>query len=142
MIHLFDSSDKKKIKTHLNNIIYIASLDGHIDDDEKKCILKIAGKFNVTEDEVLHLIEDKSHIEYHVPVDLEERFEFLYDLMMMIKVDNKIEESELKIFKYMVINLHFDLKKVDEIVNFFIKETNSETDPELMFKDLKKVLLS
>jgi uncharacterized tellurite resistance protein B-like protein len=142
MIHLFDSADKKRIKGHIKNIVHIANLDGIIDEEEQKCIEKIGKRFGITGEEIQHLIKDDSAYDYHAPIDLEERFEFLYDLMMMILADQVIDDNERKIFRYTAINMHFDHKKVDEIMNFFIEEINSKADTEKMFKDFKTLLLS
>lgn len=142
MIHIFDSSDKKRIKSHLKIIIHIANADGRIDEDEQKLVEKISKKFGITEEEIHHLLKNDAAYEYHPPVELEERFEFLYDLMMMMMSDQIIDENELKIFRYTAINLNFNINKIDDIISFFTQELIQENDPEKMFKDFKKIILT
>jgi uncharacterized tellurite resistance protein B-like protein len=142
MIHLFDSSDKKKIKGHLKNIIHIANLDGIIDDNEKNCIEKIGKKFGITTEEIQHVIDDDRSYDYHAPIDLEERFEFLYDLMVMILSDNEVDANELKIFHITAISLNININKIDEITAFLINKVRQKENPELIFKEFKQILLS
>jgi uncharacterized tellurite resistance protein B-like protein len=142
MIHLFDSSDKKKVKGHLKNIIHIANLDGRIDENEKNCIEKIGKKLGITPEEIQHIINDDRSYDYHAPIDLEERFEFLYDLIMMILSDNEIDENELKVFHTAAISLNININKIEEITEFLVEKVKLKEDPELIFKEFKRILLS
>jgi uncharacterized tellurite resistance protein B-like protein len=142
MIHLFDSSDKKKVKGHLKNIIHIARLDGKIDENEKNCIENIGKKLGITPEEIQHIVDDDRSYDYHAPIDLEERFEFLYDLMVMILSDNEVDESELKIFHTTAISLNININKIDEITGFLVEKVRQKEDPELVFKEFKRILLS
>jgi uncharacterized tellurite resistance protein B-like protein len=142
MIHLFDSSDKKKIKGHLKNIIHIANLDGRIDENEKNCIEKIGKKSGITPEEIQHIIDDDKSYDYHAPIDLEERFEFLYELIVMILSDNEVDNSELKIFHTSAISLNIDINMIEEITDFLIHKVRNKENPELIFKEFKQILLS
>jgi uncharacterized tellurite resistance protein B-like protein len=142
MIHIFDSSDKKKIKSHLQNIINIANADGKIDESEKLFIEKAGKKFGITTEEISILLDKKTAHDFHPPVELEERFEFLYDLMMMILADGKIDDSEMKIFKSTIISLSFDHKKSNQITQFFIDMIQNKENPDSALKNFKKLLLS
>jgi len=142
MLHLFDHSDKKKIKSHLKNIIHVANIDGKIDEAEKDLIFNLGKKFGITKEEIEALIKNDSDMAESLPYDLEERFEVLYDIMNMIKANEEIEKSELKIFRSMVLALNFDYKKIDEITNFFMIRVNKHANPEELFKEFKELIFN
>lgn len=142
MLHVFDSTDKKRIKSHLRNLIHLAHIDGHFDDAERAIVQKMATKFGVTNEELEHMIKDEDHFEYHPPVDLEERFELLYDIVMMMLADNELAESELKMFRMCALGLNFNHEKLDELTQYLIEKAPVEKDVEILFKGFKRVILN
>lgn len=141
MLNVFDSSNKRRIKTHLRNLIHIANIDGHFDDSEKAIVTKMAQKFGVTNEELEQMIAEDDHYDYHPPFDLEERFELLYDIFMMITADEQVTDSELRMFKILALGLNINHEKVDTIFQFMIDNATPDADPDELFKGFKKVLL-
>lgn len=81
-------------RTSLSILIELANRDGEIDESERKLIHQIGRAHDHTEDEVNELIENTPAIEYD-KLSSEERFEMLYDLVRLMKVDGKIFDDEI-----------------------------------------------
>jgi len=81
-------------KTSLSILIELANRDGELDASERKLIFQIARAHNHTEEEVNELIENTPTINYE-NLSSEERFEMLYDLVRLMKVDGKIFDDEI-----------------------------------------------
>jgi uncharacterized tellurite resistance protein B-like protein len=141
MLHEFDSTDKKRIKSHLKSIIHLALLDGHFDETEQIIVQKLAMKFGITKAELDQMIEEDENYDYNPPVDLEERFEFLFDFVMMMLADDHVSENELKLLKLLALNLNFNHQKIDNITAFLVEESKKNADPEYVFNGFKKVIL-
>lgn len=81
-------------RTSLAILIELANRDGEIDESEIKLIHQIAKAHNHTEEEVNELIENTPTIDYD-KLSNDERFEMLYDLVRLMKVDGKIFDDEI-----------------------------------------------
>lgn len=80
--------------TSLAILIELANRDGEIDDSELRLINQIGQAHNHTEEEINELIKNTPTIDYDKLTD-DERFEMLYDLVRLMKVDGKIFDEEI-----------------------------------------------
>lgn len=81
-------------KTSLAILIELANRDGEIDESELRLIHHIGQAHNHTEDEINELIKNTPTIDYDKLTN-DERFEMLYDLVRLMKVDGKIFDEEI-----------------------------------------------
>ena len=81
-------------KTSLSILIELANRDGEIDESERKLIHQIGLAHNHTEEEIDDLITNTPSIDYD-KLSSDERFEMLYDLVRLMKVDGKIFDDEI-----------------------------------------------
>jgi uncharacterized tellurite resistance protein B-like protein len=142
MLNIFDSTDKKRVKTHLRSLIHIANIDGHFDESEKEIISTMAQRFGITNEEMEQMIREDDSNDYNPPVDLEERFELLYDIFMIMSADDQLVESELKMFRMLALGLNINHEKIDNVLNFMLEKAGKDSDPEILFKQFKKVLIN
>ncbi len=81
-------------RTSLAILIELANRDGEIDQTERKLISQIGAAHNHTEEEIEEIIKNTPTIDYDL-LTSEERFEMLYDLVRLMKVDGKIFDDEI-----------------------------------------------
>ena len=81
-------------RTSLAILIELANRDGEIDESELKLIRQIGHAHNHTEDEINEIINNSPTIDYN-KLTSDERFEMLYDLVRLMKVDGKIFDEEI-----------------------------------------------
>ncbi len=132
LFDLFVSSEKKKGKSHLKNLMAMAMADGKLEDSEYKFLLKIAEKYSISINEVdkmKSMIASKGDFEFEKGST---KFEQIYDLVKMMMIDNNINANELKMCKNFAKKIGYAVNKVDELIesvvqNISIGHTLEET---------------
>ena len=81
-------------KNNLSILIELANQDGEIDEKEQKLIYQIGEAHGLTSEEIQELIDSPSKVDYTTLTD-DERFDMLYNLVRLMKVDGKIFDEEI-----------------------------------------------
>lgn len=81
-------------RTSLAILIELANRDGEIDASERRLIHQIGQAHDHDEEEINELIKNTPAINYG-KLSNDERFEMLYDLVRLMKVDGKIFDEEI-----------------------------------------------
>lgn len=103
------------IKTQLALLIKLAGQDGEIDLKERELIFKIGRSHGLENDDINHLIENpKENINLALLPD-EDRFECLYNLVHLMKVDGQIFDEEISYCMDMTRKLGYPLEAVMEL---------------------------
>ena len=117
IIDAFDSSEEKKNKSHLRNIIRLAMADGQIDDAELDRIRKAARFLGVTPAETDELIANPDKIHFIPPATKQERLERLVRLMRVVLADGIISSAEDALLRRICIGLGFDQAKIRTLID-------------------------
>jgi hypothetical protein len=126
LLHSFESGEHKQKKSHFENLIAIAQIDGKVDDKEYDFLIDLAERFSLTEEEVKHMLEKPQHYSFNPPAGKEERQEQLKDLFKIILIDTIINDNEIALCKKFAIALHYAPSIVVRIGNLL--ESNKEKD--------------
>ncbi len=114
---LFGPKVKKELlDSHLKNLWEVAMSDGHIDDREVNLLLKIAKRHGVGRGRVNKIKGKMDAIEFFKPDNDKERFDQMYDLVMMMMADSEIDENEMRVCNKYAEKLGFDKRIVDDLV--------------------------
>jgi hypothetical protein len=97
-------------------------------------------KFGLTDPEIDILIETHSNQEYHTPYSLDEKFEQLYNVAVMILADKVVTEEEKKALRRIATEAGFN-DQVIEILRVILLEgiTNNESEEVLLAKFKKEL---
>ncbi|WP_258100068.1 TerB family tellurite resistance protein [Marinoscillum pacificum] len=132
-------------ETHLMSLIQLAVSDENFDPVEKMLIYSIGKAHGVTEARINELI--KEHLETKPPKDLvfsslsfDERFEFLYNIIQLMKIDNEVFLSEIKYCEDMAEKLGFKKKVVKTMSARIFSDPAITANRELLKKEAKKLL--
>jgi uncharacterized tellurite resistance protein B-like protein len=138
---LFESKKSKEKKSHLKNLLIMAMADGNLDKNEADLIFVLAKKYNFSVKEINAVKDNPQKVKFVPPKNINERFEQLFDLVLLMLSDGEIEENELKFCVILAINLGFDSKIVPELVSKIvegIKGGNNKKQIKINMKDLLK----
>jgi len=94
---LFDSKKTKGIKSHIANLVAIAQSDGNFSVAEKRLIFEIGEKNGLTKEKIKSIIKSTEPIEFKIPKNDSERFERVYDLVLMVLADGGRSEDEMDV---------------------------------------------
>jgi len=100
--------------TSLSILIELANRDGEIDESELKLIHQIGLAHNHSEEEINQLIQNTPAINYD-KLSPDERFEMLYDLVRLMKVDGKIFDDEILYCLEVARKLGYPMEAVMEL---------------------------
>lgn len=110
---IFESGERKQDRSHFRNMVMIAKSDGVISPEERELLFTIGKEISLSESQIEQIIEDRSAYAINPPVDRVERFEQIVNLIQMVAVDGKIEDSEMNILKRIAVGIGY--KSLDEV---------------------------
>lgn len=122
---------KRVNKDYFINLIQVSRSDGKIDASELEMLHKEGKKFGLTDPEIDKLINSESGHHYHPPYSLQEKFEHLYNVAVMILADEEVSEGERKLLRRFAIEAGFDDKSIDNLIEILlegIRKNENEDD--------------
>ena len=122
MKDLYESPSIKQNKGFIATLVKVAFADNQITTEESDLLKRISSKMSISEAELFSIINNPINYYNGTPYSTRERFEWLYDFVRMIEVDNVIDQKELKLLSKFSMELRFDdqpemIKKVMEFVD-------------------------
>jgi len=130
---------------HLKALIQLSFIDGKFDAPEKDYVLSIAEANGIKEEEIDLLIKDiveKKEIQevnYQGLLD-EERIDYLYDIIQLMKIDGEVYLSEIKYCESVAEKLGFDKGVVIDISSRVYSDPNIKADKDLIASEALKYL--
>jgi len=127
---LFGSKMKRELlDSHLKNLWEVAMSDGHVDDEEVDLLYKIARRHGAGSMRANRVRKKMDKIPFVNPDNDAERFDQIYDLVMMMMADGEIDDNEMKVCNKYAEQLGFDKKVVDELVFSISSNITVGNDP-------------
>lgn len=117
---LYLSVGQKRNISHFANIVRIAKSDNQISSEEIAFLSKVSKKYNISNEQFKEILKFPEKVPTIAHLDCVERIERLYDLLIMVKADQHVEDEEVAMLKRIVIGLAFPLNRVNLIVNHSI----------------------
>lgn len=127
---LFETGERRQDRSHFRNMVWIAKADGVISEEEVALLHKMGQKISLSEEQVESIIKDKNKLAMNPPASRVDRYEQIIELIQMMNIDGKIEESEVKVLERVAVGIGFkDLDDVDveSILALIIRGEDTET---------------
>ncbi|WP_421874339.1 TerB family tellurite resistance protein [Marinoscillum sp.] len=105
-------------KTKLSVLINLANSDGEVDASEKSLIFKIGGAHGMSQDEISDLIDNPMEKIDLNTLSAEDRFDTLYHLVHLMKVDGEIFDEEIMYCLNMARKLNYPLEAVMDLYGY------------------------
>ncbi|QTV04844.1 tellurite resistance TerB family protein [Faecalibacter bovis] len=132
ILELFEGSEKKKKLSHISNLVYLASIDGHLDKRELDIINKIAQKLRLTNEDMERIFFRPNSVKFVIPIDNKEKVKQLSELVMLMLSDSNIDDRELLFCRAVADKLGFKDIIIDEILRIIFEGSAKEEDPDLI----------
>ncbi len=93
---------------YLKMLINLARIDGEVDQKELDYVTNIAKAHGISIGEVAELVSQNHEV--LIPKDLtdEQRFEYIFNLVQLMKIDDRLFENEIKYCSKMAYKLGYD----------------------------------
>jgi len=96
MLTLFATKKSKAHKSHIMNLVQLAKADGKISKSESGLLVKIGERNGVSAEEVFEMVDASDDFFYKKPENDEQRFDQLYDLVDMMRIDGEVSPKEVE----------------------------------------------
>ncbi len=131
-------------KTHLTALIQLAISDQNFNPEEKRLIYGIGKAHGVAEQEIDELIKsnlsnkENEEISF-TALSFDEKFEYLIDIIQLMKIDSKVFLSEIKYCEELAQKLGFNKKVVKKLSSRIYSDPSITGNRELLVKIAKKL---
>ena len=103
------------LKQQLNTMVQLASADGLLSEKEARFI-KLLGKANgMSDDEIEEIIKNPQPIEDLTLLSDDQKFEYVYSLVQMMKADGQVFKSEIAFCERVAEELGYKKKVIGEL---------------------------
>jgi hypothetical protein len=116
-------------------LVNLAQVDGKVADREKSYIVNIGRANGMYPDQILPLF-DRDH-ELTIPsLNADEKFEFMYSLVQLMKIDERMYQEEIRYCSMVATRLGYDQQALFELM---LQVKSSEMSPSEI-SELKKLI--
>ena len=114
---LFDSGFKDRNKGHFASIVRVAMENGHLSEEERRFLDKLAVRLDITDAEYKEILESPFSYPINPPYLHTQRLERLYDLSRMVYADHILGPKQKEILTRFALALGFTPGNVSYIVD-------------------------
>lgn len=126
------------IKSQLSTLIQLAKIDGDFAGEEKNLIL-ILGKANgLGEAEVMDLVENPEPLPPLSTMTEDDRFEYLYNIVQLMKIDSQVYLSEIKYCEELAEKLGFKKTVISKLSSRVFSDPAITSDREALKREVRK----
>jgi uncharacterized tellurite resistance protein B-like protein len=105
-------------KKLIHTLLHLAQVDGNVSGSELALIYKIAVAKGVPMFEVEQMIQNPpQQAEDLGELSDDDRFEYIYTIILMIKMDGKLDEREFDMCNKYAVALGYDYSVISELMN-------------------------
>ena len=126
------------IKSQLSMLIGLANADEEFADNERDLILMIGKVNGVSKEEVMDLIKNPEPMPSLVSMTDSEKFDFLYNVVQLMKVDSQVYLSEIKYCEDVAEKLGFKKKVISLLSSRIYSDPSITADRATLMADAMK----
>ena len=115
-----------ELKSHFLRLYQIAFSDDNFDILEMQMLYKFAEERGVTKEQLNEILLNPSH-DSTIPETTEEKIEYLYDLAIMVLVDDIVTEDEINTLKKYCLKFGFLEENIEALVQFLLENAKEKT---------------
>jgi len=135
------------IHTQLKTLVELAVVDDRFDKSEEMMIMAIGKANRVPQEEIRQIIDTgMSARENHEEsldfsaLSFDEKFEYLYNIIQLMKIDHEIFLSEIRYCEKIAEKLGFEKKVVSKMSSKIYSDPSITSDREKLKKQVKKYI--
>jgi len=115
------------IETQLSTLVHLSKIDHFIASPESKMIHYI-GKLNgLTIDQVEDIIDNPRPVGNLIDLHPEEKFEYLFNIVQLMKIDGKVFQSEIEFCEKIALKLGYKPGVIADLSAYIYSDPNIST---------------
>jgi hypothetical protein len=127
-------------RSHLNILVQLARIDGVVVQDEIDLIKHIGAVNGMTSDEISQCFADPNLIEDLTQLSNDEKYEYIYNIVQLMKVDGRLYKEELSFCAKMASRLGYDEEVLMELMLKIYSDPDITTDKATLKSTIQKYL--
>ena len=133
------------LKNHLKALIQLSIIDRDFDEPERTYIYTIGKANRIPEDEIDDLVtetinEKPDAVITYQGLMSEERFDFLYDIIQLMKIDGDVYLTEIRYCESIAEKLGYDKKVVKKLSSLVYSDPAIKANRDMLLKTANKYL--
>lgn len=129
-------------KTELNILINLAASDSKIEEKEAKLIHMVAKANGISREDATEMIKNPQPIHNLSALTSDEKFEHLYYLIQMMKMDGQVFKSEIVFCESIAEKMGYKKGIVGELSQHIYSDPSITSDREMLRKKAAKYIRS
>ena len=114
--------NKKEINLdYFKDLVAVAAADGHLDENEKKFLLKKAADFNLPIEEVELIIKNSNEFIIQEYKEIKDKEQHLADIVFMAMIDGELKKEEYDLCLNFAQKMELSKEDVDKIIQMVKK---------------------
>lgn len=126
------------IKAQLSALIQLAKIDGDFDGQEKLHILMVGRANGLSEQEIKEIVDNPLDLPDISTMTDDERFDYLYNIIQLMKIDAQVYLSEIKYCEDLAEKLGFKRKVVSALSSRIYSDPSITADISSLKKAVSK----
>ena len=127
-------------KAELNVLINLAASDKHVADRESKLIYLIGQANGIPKNEITEMLKNPQPIHNSSSLTKDEKFEHLYNLIQLMKMDGQVFRSEIVFCEQIAEKLGYKKGVVAEMSQNVYSDPSITSDRDILKKKAEKYL--
>lgn len=127
-------------KAELNVLINLAASDKNVADRESKLIYLIGQANGIPKDEITEMLKNPKPIHNSSSLTPDEKFEHLYNLIQLMKMDGQVFRSEVVFCEQIAEKLGYKKGVVGEISQHVYSDPSITSDRDMLKRKAEKFL--
>jgi uncharacterized tellurite resistance protein B-like protein len=128
-------------KAELNILINLAASDSKIEDREAKLIHMVAQANGISKEEISEMIKNPQPIGTISALTSDEKFEHLYYLIQMMKMDGQVFKSEITFCEQIAEKMGYKKDVVRELSQHIYSDPSITADRNMLRKKAEKFIV-
>lgn len=118
------------------NLYNMILADDTIKPEELARLYEIGNRHGITTNEFNQLLQNP--VEFKAPSSIEQKVEYLYDLVMIIKADGVVDANEMITLKRFCKKFGFEEHNIEGIVGFLMEQAENGATIDMVLKQIKE----
>ncbi|WP_370088357.1 TerB family tellurite resistance protein [Ekhidna sp.] len=126
------------IKSKLSVLVQLANIDGEFAGEEKDLIYMIGKANGISEEEINDMVENPEPIPPLSTLSEDDKFEYLFHLVQLMKIDSQVYLSEIKFCEELAEKLGFKRNVISELSSRIYSDPTITSDVASLKRAVKK----
>ncbi|XOV94176.1 MAG: TerB family tellurite resistance protein [Bacteroidota bacterium] len=118
----------------INILVHLSMADEHLAEEETKMIHKVGERNGLTKSEIDEIIRNPKPIPVLKGLTPDEKFDYLYNVIFLMKVDGKIFQSEIKFCEKVASAMGYKPSVVSDLSGHIYSDDTIEVDRTALLK--------